>query len=188
MKFLSLFKRKHKQEEDIATRTIRMFATFDAVQKEGLLSFDVKTRRLFIEEPLARSMMINAEKWTAFLENAFYWLYYHQCQEAYEKYFQQEETKAVHRAQRKYAMLTHADVMRIRHARREEIKQDDVAMPKVEPFEFYVVRAQSEKPNEETKREKPAGVIVLVGTYDYDSENFQTTDWQTVKKLLDAKE
>lgn len=188
MRFFDRFRKEPKSEQETETTAIlRMFVTFDVLQKQGLISFDVKSRRLFIEEPVARVMMVSAKKWTAFMENAFYWLYYHQCQEVCERFFQKEEAEAVNRARRKYAMLTHADIMRIRHARREEIKRDDIEMPKVEPFEFYVIREQSEKPSDDTKQEVPAGKIILVGSYDYDSESLKMVDWDHVKAMMDEQ-
>jgi len=71
------------------------FATLDRLMASGLLSWQPKTRQMLIAEPLATIFMQTAEKWQAFIQNLYRWTYYQQCQEAWEKYFEREELKAV---------------------------------------------------------------------------------------------
>lgn len=180
-------KRKKKDKLDLAQISIT-FESLKKLETSGLLGFDVKNRRLFIEEPLAVVMLnMGADGWKNFIQNVFFWLYWRQCQENWDSFILKEELKAVHRAQRKYSVLTHRDMMRIRQARRESIAEDAVQPPKVEPFEFYVVRLKSEDDNDKEKQAVPSGDILAVGSYDYEADALEMADWETVKKFIDEK-
>lgn len=183
------FARKRADRETRGLRALTdAFQSLEKLERSGLLTFDQKNRRLFIEEPLASVMLVSAENWKNFIQNVFLWLYWRQCREQWDKFILKEEMTAVHRAQRKYAVLTHADIMRIRHARRDEIAQSDQQPPKVEPFEFFVIRTKTEKPTDKEKQDKPSGEILAVGNYDYNSDSLEMADWQTVRNFIDRKD
>ena len=161
------------------------FHALDQLEKGGMLSFDTKNRRLFIEEPLALVMMAGgAEKWTNFIRNCFTWLYHRQCAEA------------VRVASKQYTAMTMADVERVRRARRDEIAQGDMEPPKVEAFEFFVVRAvdATAKPSPAEKNGRcgtatnktavPAGEILAVGHYDPETEQLELGAWEDVSLYL----
>lgn len=188
MNFIKNFlqKRSARKNAKALTALLDTFKTFDKAEKGGLIAFDVKTRRLFIEEPLASVMMTDEKEWGMFLRNCFYWLYYRQCNEAWSAFFVREELKAVHRARRKYPMLTSRDVMRIRFARRDEIASSDMQPPKVEPFEFFVIRMASPTPSDKDKQQEvPSGEIMAVGSYDGQFDEFDIAAWSDVKAFLD---
>ena len=188
-----------KQLHDIGS----VFHALDAMEKGGMLSFDTRNRRLFIEEPLALIMMAGgAEKWTNFIQNCFTWLYHRQCTEAWKAYILKEELDAVRVATNKYTAMTRADIERVRRARRDEIAQGDIQPPKVEPFEFFVVRAVSlakasastePKPTENNENDGkrqavPAGEILAVGHYDPDTEQLEIGAWEDVSLYLSKEE
>lgn len=188
-----------KQLHDIGS----VFHALDAMEKGGMLSFDTRNRRLFIEEPLALIMMAGgAEKWTNFIQNCFTWLYHRQCTEAWKAYILKEELDAVRIATKKYTAMTRADIERVRRQRRDEIAQGDIQPPKVEPFEFFVVRAVSptkasastgQKPTENNesggKRQAvPAGEILAVGHYEPETEQLELGAWEDVSLYLNRED
>lgn len=188
-----------KQLHDIGI----VFHALDQLEKGGMLSFDTKNRRLFIEEPLAQIMMAGgAEKWTNFIQNCFTWLYHRQCAEAWSKYILKEELDAVRVASKQYTAMTRADVERVRRARRDEIAQGDMEPPKVEPFEFFVVRAVplaevsasaepklAENNESGSKRQAvPAGEILAVGHYEPETEQLELGAWEDVSLYLNREE
>lgn len=185
-----------KQLHDIGS----VFHALDAMEKGGMLSFDTRNRRLFIEEPLALIMMAGgAEKWTNFIQNCFTWLYHRQCTEAWKAYILKEELDAVRIATKKYTAMTRADIERVRRARRDEIAQGDIQPPKVEPFEFFVVRAVSVSASAEPKPTEnnesggkrhaiPAGEILAVGHYDPNAEQLEIGAWEDVSLYLSKEE
>lgn len=170
-----------------------VFNSFNQLEKSGMLSFDQKNRRLFIEQPIAYLMIAGgAEKWQAFINNVFLWLYHRQCCEAWDKYILKEELAAVRVASKKYAALTRADIERIRRQRRDEITQSDQEPPKVEPFEFFIVRQATKEEAAEAlknnpKNAIPAGTILAVGHYDPMSENLEMAPWEDIKPFLENK-
>lgn len=148
-----------------------------------MLSFDVKNRRLFLEQPLAMLMMSTAENWSSFMQNVFMWLYYRQCQEAWDGFILREEMQAVRHARQHYAALTRADVERIKRQRRDEIADSDMEPPHIEPFEFYIIREVA--PTDE--QQKPSGEVMVVGWYDGQTEELEMASWNEVKRFLDNK-
>lgn len=187
-----------KQLNDIGS----VFHALDQLEKGGMLSFDTKNRRLFIEEPLALVMMAGGtEKWTNFIQNCFTWLYHRQCAEAWSKYILKEELDAVRVASKQYTAMTRADVERVRRARRDEIAQGDMEPPKVEAFEFFVVRAVSNdavakpQPTENgesgganKRKAVPAGEILAVGHYEPETEQLELGAWEDVSLYLNRED
>ena len=88
-------RRAQKRKLRELTTVSSTFATLDRLMASGLLSWQPKTRQMLIAEPLATIFMQTAEKWQAFIQNLYRWTYYQQCQEAWEKFFEREELKAV---------------------------------------------------------------------------------------------
>ena len=189
---MKLFKKwRERREQRRKLRELselqRVFGTLKRLENCGMIAFDQKQRRLFIEQPVAVLMMRNAASWLAFLQNTFRWLYYRQCQEAWDTFFKREELTAVRRAKRKYAMMTRNDVERVRRARRDEIAFGDVEPPKVEPFEFFVIRevaAQERSDADPHALAIPAGEIMVVGWYDGETEQVEMAPWEDVKRFL----
>jgi hypothetical protein len=152
----------------------------DQLRTAGLLQWDVVQRRLFIEADLAVLFLQDAQRWTAFIHNTYQWLYYLESQTAVEDYFHQQELKAVREQLNQHPDLSRSDIDRIRRARRAEIMQSDVPTPKVEPFEFFIVRA--EEPS--TAAAQASGRLIAVGHYDPDTQHMEIAPWEDIQPLL----
>lgn len=155
-----------------------VFSTLDRLEQSGLLTFDSKSRRLFIAQSLAVLMMRNAESWVAFITNVYQWLYYQQAQEAWNAHFLKEELAAVRAASvgenHQTVQLSRADVERIRLAARQQVAESDIEPPKVEPFEMFVV--------EDTVDVKPK--IIAVGYFNPETNDMDLAPWSEVEPLL----
>ena len=155
----------------------------DQLRTSGLLQWDVVQRRLFIEADLAALFIQSAQRWTAFIHNTYQWLYYLESQTAVEDYFHQQELKAVREQLNQHPDLSRADIDRIRRHRRAEIMQSDVPTPKVEPFEFFIVRA--DEPS--TAAAQASGRLIAVGHYDPDTQHMEIAPWEDIQPLLQTK-
>ena len=155
------------------------FVVLQKVEESGLIWFNKKNRRLFIEEPMALMMMANANAWKNFMQNCFTWLYWRQCTEAWNKFILKEELNSVRRFRKKTAVLTKQDIERIRYARRQEIGQADMQPPKVEPFEFFIVNASLAEPDG-AKNAMAGGEILCVGSYNPETESLEMAAWEDV--------
>jgi hypothetical protein len=58
--------------------------------------------------------------------------------------------------------------------------QSDVPTPKVEPFEFFIVRA--EEPS--TAAAQATGRLIAVGHYDPDTQHMEIAPWEDIQQLL----
>lgn len=181
-----LFSKKRREEKtrlkELGEFT-RNFTSLEKLEKSGMLAFDVKSRRLFIEQPLVIIMMKDAESWQNFIMNVFHWLYYRQCQEAWDRFFQTEELKAVREATKKYAMMTRADIERVKRSRREEIAVSDVNAPKVLPFEFFVIK-EVQAGAQHTGESVPGGKIIAVGSFNPETGVLEMATWEEVSKFF----
>ena len=176
-----------KKLRELATVS-SIFATLDRLMASGLLSWQPKTRQMLIADPLATIFMQTAEKWQAFIQNLYRWTYYQQCQEAWEKFFEREELKAVRDAMANPTPdpspkregsgqpLYREGIDRIRRARRAEIAQSDMPTPKVQPFEFFCVRDTKDKEAQ----------VVFVGHFDPDTDQIDMATWEDVQRLMQS--
>ena len=156
------------------------FSTLDRLEQSGLLTFDSKSRRLFIAQSLAVLMMKDAESWVNFVTNVFQWLYYQQAQQSWNDHFLKEELAAVRQASvgdnHQTVQLSRADVERIRLAARQQVAESDIEPPKVEPFEMFIV--------EDTVDAKPR--IIAVGYFDSETSDTELAPWSEVSGLVRA--
>ena len=164
--------------------TAQQHQWLDQLRTAGLLQWDVVQRRLFIEADLAILFMQSAQRWTAFIHNTYQWLYYQLCQSQMEDFFHQEEIKAVREQLNNGAKLSREDIDRVRRNRRAEIIQSDVPVPKVEGFEFFIVRADAPTT---APSEQAAGRLIAVGHYDPSNDDIDIASWDDVAPLLQQK-
>ena len=173
----------------------KTFGTLERLEQSGMLWFDIRNRRLMIEQPLAVLMMKDAESWMNFMRNVFQWQYYKQCNKAWEEYIQTEELRAVRAAikeaekEKPSRQLNYKDIDRIKRARRDEIAFDEVKAPKVEGFEFFVVReaatgAQQAEQGTTNTESVPGGEIRVVGSYDPQKDDIEMAAWEEVKQFI----
>ena len=171
---------KKKREQRKKLKELRQFSsvftTLDRLEQSGLLTFDAKSRRLFIAQSLAVLMMRDAESWIAFVQNVYLWLYYQQAQQAWNDHMLREELAAVRKASDSMVngQLSRADVERIRLAARQQVAESDIEPPKVEPFEMFIV--------EDTVDAKPR--IIAVGYFDPETNATEIAPWSEIAPML----
>lgn len=181
MSFLSYFS-KQRREQRRKLKELKAFAdrfsTLDRLEQSGLLTFDSKSRRLFIAQSLAVLMMKDAQSWVNFITNVYQWLYYQQAQQAWSDHFLKEELDAVRKASvnqnHETVQLSRADVERIRLTARQQVAESDIEPPKVEPFEMFIV--------EDTVDAKPK--IIAVGFFDPETNDMELAPWSEVEPLI----
>ena len=167
-------RREEKRQLKELSTLASAFHTLDTMEQKGIIQWDQKQRRLFIESSLATLMLRNAKSWQAFINNCFLWLYYREQQQLTNDYFLREELEAVRKVKQarqkggKSKVLSRKDIMRIREARRQEILQSDIPTQKVEPFEFFIIKAGV-----------PADII-SVGHYDPETEKMELALWKDI--------
>ena len=198
---MNIFKRwRESRAQKRKLKELSAFAngvrTLDQLEQSGLLSWDSKQRRLFIEQSLALVMMKNDITWTNFIQNVYLWLYSRLCQKAWNDYFLREELKAVRDAEKHYASLTHADVERIRNARRVEILQTDMKPPRLDGFEFFIVAPPDLSHTDSTEKSSanghqasnaPVGQLTAVGHYDPETDNMEMALWSAIEPLINKR-
>ena len=194
----SRIKRRAKKDEEELAVLANVFKHLEDLQKNGLLLWEPKLRRLFMEQPLALVMMRREKTWKNFLKNCYAWIFYQECTQAVDTLLIDEELKAVRRAKKICNTLTMRDINRIKEAKRNEISFEDCgkSMPEIKPFEFFVIRENSEAVP--TSRNKggtgedkdiiPGGEIFCVGQYDPENNDFAIAIWEDVKDFMTIKD
>lgn len=173
---------KKRREQRCKLRELKAFAsrfsTLDRLEQSGQITFDVKSRRLFITQSLALLMMKDAESWVSFVQNVYQWLYWQQAQDAWNAHFLKEELAAVRAAGadrgRQGAQLSRADVERIRLAARQQVAEGDIEPPKVEPFEFFIVQETTDA----------AAKLIAVGYFDPETNDMELAPWSEISALV----
>ena len=121
-----LFRSKNKKKQKKALQNLRdlheMVGILDKWARHGLIFWRRKDKLLIIEETVALIKLAEGRKgFLNFLNQIAVWQSSKLIDEAYETYSIKVETDAVRKAQRKYANLTKADIMRIRQEARENM-------------------------------------------------------------------
>lgn len=169
--------KKFKELQDLAAMT----AIFEKWSRQGVIFWRKKDNILIIEEYLAKLKMAEGrEGFLKFLNQVVTWQNSILFQEAYESYFLKVETEAVREAQRKYASLTKADVMRIRQNVRERMP---IVVPEqigcIKEFDIFVVRANAPSAQDATVE---SGQLLALGHYD--GEKVEMAMYDDIKHIL----
>ena len=155
-------KNKHLKElQDLAAMT----AIFEKWSRQGVIFWRKKDKILIIEEYLAMLKMSEGrDGFLKFLNQVATWHNNIIIQEAYESYFLKLETEAVREAQRKYANLTKADIMRIRQEARENMPMLPIEqLDYIKEFDIFVVRASVPSAQDATEA---SGQLLALGHFD----------------------
>ena len=155
-------KNKHLKElQDLAAMT----AIFEKWSRQGVIFWRKKDKILIIEEYLAMLKMSEGrDGFLKFLNQVATWHNNIIIQEAYESYFLKLETEAVREAQRKYANLTKADIMRIRQEARENMPMLPIEqLDYIKEFDIFIVRANAPSAQDATEA---SGQLLALGHYD----------------------
>ena len=179
----NLFKRKNKKLKELQ-ELAAMTAIFEKWSRQGVIFWRKKDNILIIEEYLAKLKMSEGrEGFLKFLNQVATWQNNIIIQEAYAAHCLKVETNAVRKAQRKYASLTKADVMRIRQNVREKMP---FVVPEqigcIKEFDIFVVRANAPSAQDATEENSQ-----LLALGHFDGEKVEMAMYDEVKHILHDK-
>ena len=177
------FKRKNKQFKELKYLAA-MMAIFETLSRRGVIFWRKKDNILIIEEFLViLKMSEGRDGFLKFLNQVAIWQNNILIQEAYSAHCLKVETDAVRKAQRKYANLTKADIMRIRQETRENMPMIPLEqLDCIKEFDIFVVRANAPSAQEATKE---SGQLLALGHYD--GEKVEMAIYDEIKHILHDK-
>nr|DAF00126.1 MAG TPA: hypothetical protein [Caudoviricetes sp.] len=166
-----------KELKDLAAMT----AIFEKWSRRGVIFWRKKDKILIIEEYLAMLKMSEGrDGFLKFLNQVAMWQNNNIAQEAYEAHRLKVETDAVRKAQRKYAALTKADIMRIRQEARENMPMIPLEqLDCIKEFDIFVVRANAPSAQEATEE---SGQLLALGHFD--GEKVEIAMYEDIKYIL----
>ena len=158
------FKRKNKKLKELQDLAA-MIAIFEKWSRQGVIFWRKKDNILIIEECFAMLKMAEGrEGFLKFLNQVAVWQSSKLIDEAYETHSIKVETDAVRKAQRKFANLTKADIMRIRQEARENMQMLPIEqLEYIKEFDIFVVRANAPSAQEATEA---SGQLLALGHFD----------------------
>ena len=178
------FKRKNKQFKELKDLAA-MMAIFETLSRRGVIFWRKKDNILIIEEFLVRLKMSEGrDGFLKFLNQVATWQNNILIQEAYSAHCLKVETDAVRKAQRKYANLTKADIMRIRQETRENMSMLPIEqLDYIKEFDIFVVRANAPYVQDATEE---SGQLLALGHYD--GEKVEMAMYDEIKHNLKNEE
>ena len=176
----NLFRRKNKQLKELQDLAA-MTAIFERFSRLGLIFWRKKDKILIIEEYLAMLKMSEGrDGFLKFLNQVAAWQNNILIQEAYAAHCLKVETEAVRKAQRQYAALTKADVMRIRQEARENMPMLPIEqLDYIKEFDIFIVRAKAPSAQEATEE---SGQLLAIGHFD--GEKVEMAMYEEIKYTL----
>ena len=158
------FRRKNKHLKEVQDLAA-MIGIFEILSRRGVVFWRKKDNILIIEEYFAMLKMAEGrEGFLKFLNQVAVWQSSKLIDEAYEAHRIKVETDAVRKAQRKYANLTKADIMRIRQEAREDMQMLPIEqLEYIKEFDIFVVRASAPSAQDATEA---SGQLLALGHYD----------------------
>ena len=158
------FRRKNKHLKELQDLAA-MMGIFEILSRRGVVFWRKKDNILIIEECFAMLKMAEGrEGFLKFLNQVAVWQSSKLIDEAYETHILKVETDAVRKAQRKYANLTKADIMRIRQEARENMQMLPIEqLEYIKEFDIFVVRANATSAQEATEA---SGQLLALGHFD----------------------
>ena len=179
----NLFKRKNKKLKELQDLAA-MTAIFEKLSRQGVIFWRKKDNILIIEEYLAKLKMAEGrEGFLKFLNQVATWQNNIIIQEAYAAHCLKAETDAVRKAQRKYANLTKADIMRIRQEARENMPMLPIEqLDCIKEFDIFVVIANAPSAQDATEE---SGQLLALGHYD--GEKVEMAMYDEIKHILHDK-
>ena len=185
MRLFNIFRRR-KKKPTTQEQVRQVFNTLAQLEQSRLLLYDRKSKRLYIEHPLAAMMAKDETSWLHFMQNCWLWINCRMAEDAWQNYILSEEQKAVHRARKRFPKMTANDIDRVKRARRKEIGMGELTPPQTDGFEFFIIRETTE-PKADGGMAVPGGEVYAVGTYNADDDNWQSAPWKDVKRLLEKQ-
>ena len=174
------FRRKNKHLKEVQDLAA-MIGIFEILSRRGVVFWRKKDNILIIEECFAMLKMAEGrEGFLKFLNQVAVWQSPKLIDEAYETHILKVETDAVRKAQRKFANLTKADIMRIRQEARENMPMLPIEqLEYIKEFDIFVVRSNAPSVQEATEE---SGQLLALGHYD--GEKVEMAMYNDVKHIL----
>ena len=174
------FKRKNKKLKELQDLAA-MIAIFEKWSRQGVIFWRKKDNILIIEEYLAKLKLAEGrEGFLKFLNQVATWQNNIIIKEAYAAHCLKVETNAVRNAQRKYANLTKADIMRIRQEARENMPMLPIEqLEYIKEFDIFVVRSNAPSAQDATEENSQ---LLAIGHYD--GEKVEMAMYDDVKHIL----
>ena len=174
------FRRKNKRLKELQDFAA-MMGIFEILSRRGVVLWRKKDNILIIEEYFVMLKMAEGrEGFLKFLNQVATWQNNIIIQEAYSAHCLKVETDAVRNAQRKYANLTKADIMRIRQEARENMPMIPLEqLEYIKEFDIFVVRANAPSAQDATEA---SGQLLAVGHFD--GEKVEMAMYDEVKHNL----
>ena len=174
------FRRKNKHLKEVQDLAA-MIGIFEILSRRGVVFWRKKDNILIIEEYFAMLKMAEGrEGFLKFLNQVAVWQSSKLIDEAYEAHSIKVETDAVRKAQRKYANLTKADIMRIRQEARENMQMLPIEqLDYIKEFDIFVVRASVPSAQDATEA---SGQLLALG-HD-DGEKVEMAMYDEIKHNL----
>ena len=161
----NLLKNKKKKTEKELRDLSAVFSILDEFEKRGLIHWQRKNKVLLIEEVLGTLKVAEGrDGFLRFLNQVSMWQNHRLLAEAYESLRLKVETEAVRKARAKFAMLTKADMQRIRQNARENMEMiPPEQLDCIKEFDIFVVRSNAPSAQEATEE---GGQLLALGHYD----------------------
>ena len=181
----NLFRSKKNKKLKKAIKNLRnlheMVGILDKWARHGLIFWRRKDKLLIIEEVVALIKLAEGRNgFLKFLNQVAVWQSSKLINEAYEKHCIKVETDAVRNAQRKYANLTKADIMRIRQEARENMPMLPIEqLDYIKKFDLFVVRSNAPSAQDATEENSQ---LLAIGHYD--GEKVEMAMYDDVKHIL----
>ena len=161
----NLLKNKKKKTEKELRDLSAVFSILDEFEKRGFIHWQRKNKVLLIEEVLGTLKVAEGrDGFLRFLNQVSMWQNHRLLAEAYESLRLKVETEAVRKAQAKFAMLTKADMQRIRQNARENMEMiPPEQLDYIKEFDIFVVRSNAPSAQDATEE---SGQLLALGHYD----------------------
>lgn len=159
----NIFKKKNAMYSKLKDLTT-IVTTFDLFKKLGVVLWRRKDKILLIEESLALlKLKEGREGFLKFLNQAVVWQNIQLINEAYDAHRLKVETEAVRKAQKQCAMLTKADLARIRQQARADMQLLPLEkLDYIKEFDIFIIRAHALSAQD---ADKNSDELLAVGHY-----------------------
>lgn len=161
----NLLKNKKKKTEKELRDLSAVFSILDEFEKRGVIHWQRKNKVLLIEEVLGTLKVAEGrDGFLRFLNQVSMWQNHRLLAEAYESLRLKVETEAVRKARAQFAMLTKADMQRIRQNARENMEMiPPERLDCIKEFDIFIVRANAPSAQEATEA---SGQLLALGHFD----------------------
>lgn len=161
----NLLKNQKKKTEKELRDLSAVFSILDEFEKRGVIHWQRKNKVLLIEEVLGTLKVAEGrDGFLRFLNQVSMWQNYRLLAEAYESLRLKVETEAVRKARAQFAMLTKADMQRIRQNARENMEMmPPERLEYIKEFDIFIARASAPSAQDATEE---SGQLLALGHYD----------------------